>query len=468
MTPPSGGGPAVDLAVTRREDPEPLGRLVRRLRLEADLTLERLSAASGISDRALSDIERGTARGPQHRTVLAIARALDVPGADRAAMLRAAREGRRRGCPPAGSLPSPRDVPDFTGREPELARIAAALTPPTASGCPLVVVTGPPGHGKTSVAVRAATRLRSAFPDQLFVHLAGTSPEPPSPPVVASRVLRALTGRTTTDPGHVRRLLTDRPRLLVLDDAVDEPQVRALLPAAGRSAVLVTSRRSLAGLDGATRVVLDRLPSAEAEQLLAAIIPAGQADEADLVRLAQLCDDVPLALRIAGNRIASRPGWTAAGLVARLAVRGRRLAALTAGDLDVRAAIGASVGRLGPSARRLFRSLAALQCRTFDADQAAALVGEPSWRVERLLDELVDVHLVQPAAGNRYALRGLLQLYAEAELAAHEPRRTPGTARAAADPRRTGRAAGSGHQRRDVSCRPAAVGVGHERSTVQP
>jgi transcriptional regulator with XRE-family HTH domain len=77
-------------------DAEPLGQVVRRLRLEADLTLEGLSEASGISARALSDIERGAARAPQHRTVLAIARTLDLPEADRAAMVQAARDGRRR------------------------------------------------------------------------------------------------------------------------------------------------------------------------------------------------------------------------------------------------------------------------------------------------------------------------------------------------------------------------------------
>ena len=79
-----------------RRPPEPIGPLVRRLRHRADLTLERLSQLSGISDRALSDIERGVARGPQHRTVLAIARALDLSEQDRAGLLEAARAGRFR------------------------------------------------------------------------------------------------------------------------------------------------------------------------------------------------------------------------------------------------------------------------------------------------------------------------------------------------------------------------------------
>jgi Helix-turn-helix domain len=87
---------------------EPVGPMIRRLRLRADLTLERLSQLSGISDRALSDIEREVARGPHHRTVLAIARALELSDADRAELLDAARTGRLR-----ASSSSPRTEPSW-------------------------------------------------------------------------------------------------------------------------------------------------------------------------------------------------------------------------------------------------------------------------------------------------------------------------------------------------------------------
>ena len=269
--------------------PEPLGPMVRRLRLDADLTLERLSEASGISDRALSDIERGAARGPQHRTVLAIATALGLSKVDRAAMVRAARDGRRRATPsPPHRLPLPLDADHFTGRGVELARITAALTAPRQQRPSLIVVTGPPGYGKTSLAVRAATLVRDTYPEQLFVRLGGLTSEPPSPDVVVTVIVRALSGQKSTsgDVGLLRQLLADRRVLLVLDDAAYESQVRAVRAAAGPAAVLVTSRRSLAGLDGAERVFLDRLRSEDAQQLLAAIIPAEQTAGADVAGVA--------------------------------------------------------------------------------------------------------------------------------------------------------------------------------------
>jgi transcriptional regulator with XRE-family HTH domain len=398
---------------------ESLGRMLRRLRLDSDLTLERLAEVSGISDRTLSDIERGAARGPQHRTMLAIAAGLGLSEVDGAALVCAAREGRRRNMASSQSrLPLPGDVEEFTGREVELSRIASVLTDPRNHQLPLVIVTGPPGYGKTSLAVRAASLLRRAFPEQVFVPLGGLTPEPPSPDAVVARIVQALTGHETTrtDVGQLPRLLADRQLLLVLDDAACESQVRAVLPAAGRAAVLVTSRRSLAGLHAAERLCLDRLGGEDAVRLLGAIIPPEQTAGADLAELARLCDDVPLALRIAGNRLASRPGWTVMALTARLAVADRRLRVLTAGDLGMSAAIRQSFIGLDPAAQRLFARLALVDGSTFGAGLAGALIGGHPWHAEELLDQLADVNLVQPTTGDRYTLHELLRLYARAEL----------------------------------------------------
>jgi len=409
--------------------------MVRRLRLDADLTLERLSEASGISDRALSDIERGAARGPQHRTVLAIARALGLSDVDRAAMVRAARDGRRRATPSSPHrLPLPMDADNFTGRGVELSRITAALTALPQHRPSLTVVTGPPGYGKTSLAVRAATLLHDAFPEQLFVPLGGLTSEPLSPDVVVTRIVRALSGQqcTSGDVGLLRRLLAERRVLLVLDDAAYEAQVRAVLPSAGPAAVLVTTRRSLAGLDGVERVVLDRLCSKDAQELLAAIILPAQRAGADLADIARLCDNVPLALRIAGNRLASRPAWTVTALLARLALIDRRLDSLTAGDLGMATAISLSFAQLGAAAQQLFRRLALVDGPTVGAGLAGALIGRHPWQAEELLDELADASLVQPTGGDRYALHELLGLYARAELA-HEPPATRAAIRVATD-----------------------------------
>ena len=407
---------------------EPLGQMLRRLRQAADLTLEALSAASGVSDRTISDIERGAARGPQHRTVVAVVDALRPSPADRAALLRAAREGRRRSrAEPAWRLPLPRGVGDFTGREPELARLRSVLapggtdapdhatSPRELSVAPVVVVTGPPGYGKTTLAIRAAQILHGAFDEVLFLQASGGPDGPNTPGDVGSRLVRALTGTaapSASDPGQLRALLAERRVLVVLDDVATEPVVRAVLPGRGRSAVLVTSRSSLAGLENVSRVPVGRMEAADARALLARIAPEGEADPKGLDRVAQLCDAVPLALRIAGNRLASRPGWTASGLADRLERPERRLDTLVAGDLQVRAAIDVSHDQLRPAASDLFHRLALVDGSTFGAGLATLLAGITRDDVEEGLDDLLTLSLIQPADRDRFALHDLLRVYA--------------------------------------------------------
>jgi transcriptional regulator with XRE-family HTH domain/tetratricopeptide (TPR) repeat protein len=416
-----------------------LGEMLRRHRTEADLTIEELSAASGVSDRGIGDIERGVSRGPQHRTVEALADALRLGPDDRAALLVLARDGRRRPGPPAPhALPLPRRVPDFTGRDAERAALSAVLTASRAGdAAPVALVTGPPGFGKTTLAAQVARDLRGRFAEQLFLDLRGVDREPVGPDAAVRRVAEALApGTVPPDPAaaveHVRALLDGRPVLLVLDNAASEEQVRPLVPTEGPAAVLVTSRRVLAGLDGVHRTTLDRLAPADSVALLDAILP-GRGSPEDLGRLATLCDDVPLALRIAGNRLAARAGWSIDGLVRRMSVDERRLDSLAAGDLRVRAAFTSSYEQLGPGAQRLFRRLALVDAPSAGAGLAAALVGETLWRTEDLLDELVDLSLVQHLPGDRYQLHDLLRLYARSELDHQEDPATHAAVRAAAD-----------------------------------
>jgi transcriptional regulator with XRE-family HTH domain len=54
--------------------------VLRGHRRAAHLTLEQLADRSGIAVRTLSNMERGRSKGPQHRTVTALADALALKG----------------------------------------------------------------------------------------------------------------------------------------------------------------------------------------------------------------------------------------------------------------------------------------------------------------------------------------------------------------------------------------------------
>ncbi|MEU8080030.1 helix-turn-helix domain-containing protein [Catellatospora citrea] len=404
------------------------GRRLREFRQSAGMTIEGLCRASGVSARAISDMERGHSRVPQGRTLALLADALKLDDGDRARLVepvRAQRPNSRVGRPRVGELP--RGIGDFVGRAPELALLRRhALAAPDRGRTLLAVVHGQPGLGKTAFAVRAAEQLREAFPDgQLYLDLRGTDPVPMPAGEVSTRLLRALevSPRSIADDeqeraGQVRAVLRERRCLLVLDDAADEAQVRPLLPGVGTGTVVVTSRRLLGGLEGALRIGLAPLTPRESAALLQAI--AGQAAGPETGAVARLCGHLPLALRIAGTRLASRPGWTMGRLARLLSDEDRRLANLSTGDLGVAAAFAPSYAQLSAPARAMFRGLAHVPGPDFTAPDAAALTQLDLLDAEDLLEELVDVGLLQPE-GDRYRMHDLIRIFAADRLRGEAP-----------------------------------------------
>ncbi|WP_232667471.1 ATP-binding protein [Pseudonocardia sp. TRM90224] len=321
----------------------------------------------------------------------------------------------------AGAAPPPRrnDVPadliDFTGRDTEDALVGELLRTVGA-----VAIDGMAGVGKTSLAVHVAHRLAPAYPDGgLYLDLHGFTPghEPLEPQAALGKLLGALD--LTRIPGDAderaalwRSELSRRRALVVLDNAVDAEQVRPLLPGAGKSAVLITSRSRLVSLDGVPPVSLVPFTDGDAAHLFgtAAGLAPTEAEAAEAVaQVLRQCGGLPLALRMAGARLRHRPGWTVAVLAERLRDN--------AGRFD--AAFGMSLQQLDPGHRRLFRLLGVLPGADFDAAAAAALADVPPRQVDEVLEELVDAHLVQESSPGRYRMHDLLRRYA-ADLAADE------------------------------------------------
>jgi hypothetical protein len=217
-----------------------------------------------------------------------------------------------------------------------------------------------------------------------------------------------------------RSLLRDRQALIVLDNAASEEQVRPLLPGAGPTRTLITAKRLLAGLEGVRRLTLGPLAMPEATELLAGILGTRTACDEALEQLARLSDGMPLALRIIGNRLLSRPGWDPAELVARLADEEHRLDQFTAGDLKIASAFAVSYGQLAADARRVFRRLAVVPGHDFDA-ALAAIAGEVPVEVAwGALDELVDLGLLLDSTAGRYRFHDLVRLFARKRLEAEE------------------------------------------------
>ena len=339
---------------------------------------------------------------------------------------------------PHPAIAVPRQLPfptqGFVDRTAHL-RDLDALAEETATGVPVAVLSGPPGVGKSAVAVHWAHRVRGRFPDgDLYVSMNGHAP---GPRVEASRTLDAVLRALGVSPDRIpldldgrsalyRSELDGRRLLVIIDDALDPAQVRPLLPASVGCMVLVTSRSTLSGLvarEGARRFPVGVLPESDSVDLLRGSVGSRVDESPDAaLRLVEHCARLPLALRVVAERLIDRADSTLDDLVAELAAEESRLDTLSEEDelSDLRAVMMASYEALDGDAARFFRRLGLHPGAEFSVGAAAALADTPPPQAGRLLERLVRAHLVERPHADRYRLHDLVRLFAVERVDAEE------------------------------------------------
>jgi tetratricopeptide (TPR) repeat protein/transcriptional regulator with XRE-family HTH domain len=418
------------------EPPVTFAGLLRKLRTNAGLTQEELAEAASISPRSISDLERGINQTARKDTARLLADALNLTGPARIEF-----EAVARGQVPAGGYAAsaaapggvaaatrtlPRDIASFTGREPELRELAEAEAGLAGSGAVVSIhaIGGMAGVGKTAFAVHAAHQLASRFPaGQIFLPLHGHTPghRPVEPAdALANLLMTAGVPAQQIPSGLEARMALWRDRLagkqllLVLDDAAGSEQVRPLLPGAGGSLVLITSRRHLSALEDARAISLDTLPSGEAAALLVQLAarPGLSAEDESVGTIARLCGYLPLAVGMLARQLHHHPAWTPADLAADLAAARDRLELMQAENLSVTAAFNMSYRDLTDGQQRLFRRLGLHPGTDIDAYAAAALDDTDLAAARRHLQALYDQYLLTEPARGRYRLHDLIREHA--------------------------------------------------------
>ncbi|MDQ7911473.1 BTAD domain-containing putative transcriptional regulator [Phytohabitans sp. ZYX-F-186] len=338
----------------------------------------------------------------------------------------------------------PRDLPDFVGRRDELNHLVDLLD----AGGPavdVVVLTGPAGVGKTVTAIRTARRLDGRFADGvMFVPLRARDGRPRPIHEVTVGLLRQLGySGASPPPGEAvplwRAWLAERRMLLVLDGAMDEDSVRALLPGLGDSRVLVTSRLKLSGLDAVCRVALAELSTMECLDLLGRMVGAGRvvSDRYAAERLVEQCGRLPLAVRVLGTKLAMLPHIPISRYAERLADDQALFAELAAGDLSVQACLDDWIGSIAPPPRESLRQLACMPRPVFGRDEVVTALGAGTGSVDRTIATLLEASLLfvpdpeVAAHQEMYGMSALLRRYVRALMTA-----PPRAAAAAAIPAR--------------------------------
>ncbi|WP_410648889.1 tetratricopeptide repeat protein [Amycolatopsis sp. cmx-4-54] len=332
--------------------------------------------------------------------------------------------------------PIPRQLPPvpahFTSRTAELEALDAAAAGPeddSVDRSPAVtVVVGPGGVGKTALAVAWAVRNAGRFPSrQLYADLRGFSPETAVPPEDAlGAFLRALGVPPERVPVELaeqaalfRTVTAGMRLLLVVDNAISAAQVRPLIPASSGCVVVVTSRLRLDGLhaDGARFVDMAPLPEEHAVELLTRSVGESRVagELPDVTTLVTLCGRLPIALRVAGARLASRPKWPVARMVAELRDERLRLTKLSpVGEASLTATFDSSYSALSPHAARLYRLVGEYPGLTVEVGAAAAALRVSDAEAADGLQELADASLLEEIGEDGYRFHDLVRLHARA------------------------------------------------------
>jgi tetratricopeptide (TPR) repeat protein len=339
--------------------------------------------------------------------------------------------------PAVAGWPVPNQLPTadryFTGRQAELTRLLGPAQGPARDGpraLRICAVDGMAGIGKTALVVLAGHQLADAgrFPDgTLFVDLHGYSSIPSTDPVAAlDTLLRGLGMPGPQIPpgldariGLYRSVTARRRILIVLDNALEETQVRPLLPGGVDSLVLVTSRRRLSGLDEADHLNLETLPPDDAAWLFRAVAGPDRdpGDQHTVEAVVDLCGYLPLALRIAAARLRadrSPVPMTGSQILTELRTEKHhdRLAALAEGDRSVAAAFALSYKHLPPDQQQAFTALGAHPGADFEPYAAAALLNTTPVHAARLLHALEQVNLLERPTPGRHRFHDLIRAYA--------------------------------------------------------
>ncbi|MFI1162846.1 NB-ARC domain-containing protein [Streptomyces sp. NPDC020801] len=322
------------------------------------------------------------------------------------------------------SVPRPAQLPlgpdELIGRGAERVRAFALMRSRRGIRVPLVVC-GRIGAGKSAFVLGLAREMSANFPDgQLYLDLGAEEAKRTSVSDILAGALRALAVPPEKIPASAgeaaalfRSILSCRRLLVVLDNATSENQVLPFLTETLRSQLLVTGRARMLGLDGVARMDVDALRRPDSVALIESIAGSERirTEWESVTRIAELCDDLPVALSIVGKKLAAYPGWVPTDALQYLRGAGDLVTNLRVGELSLRDLLTTAYEPLSRQAKAVLGHIGARGGAGVTRGDLAKVLGVSGGNPEFLLETLVDAGFLGAATGSHYTLSPLLRLF---------------------------------------------------------
>lgn len=329
-------------------------------------------------------------------------------------------------------LATPRQLPmrtaHFVGRTSHLDQLSLWATGDPSSRAPVSLIVGPPGVGKTALALESAHQVAEAYPDgHLYLDLYGYAPdvEPIPPEVALPRALSALGVPARYLPADVqsqsamlRTVLHDRRTLMIIDNAVSASQVRPLLPGGVLSWTIVTSRDSLEGLaaGGANVLRLNPLDETASTEMLRRTAGDNWLDEDKeaVARIVSYCSGLPIALAIIAAKARIDPIHSATAIWNALRCDHGSGEIMDTGDpnTSLDSVFEWSFRSLTVPAQDAFRAFGVLHVPTLSVTAASIVVAATAADTRRALLDLRRANLVEQVTPDRFRCHDLMRDYA--------------------------------------------------------
>lgn len=305
----------------------------------------------------------------------------------------------------------PSEIAHFIGREKILKKIKSEIK----SGG-ILLLHGPPGVGKTALAIKLGHLLRKDYPDGVLWYKVDSTNVMDILLSIARlfgediSIIKDVEVRASI----VRTLLSDKKLLLIFDNVTNEHAHKLLIPNSPTSSIIFTSQEnSLTISNKYISIGVTTFNDEETKALFQSIFDKKYVNKyvKQINELSEKLGYLPLALQMAAHYI-KQSNQTIESYIQQLSSEPIDLKQMKYEDKNLFRAININFYTLDLQTKSFFITLGIFEGKDFSVEAVAFVNKLSESRSKHLLQNLLDISMLEESDNNRYRLHPLIKIFA--------------------------------------------------------